>query len=67
MPLASPLLVVPIPLQSPDADVSMDLQTALMEIYDEAAYDLSFNYGESPLPPTFSEEEPTWIAAQLKE
>lgn len=45
----------------------MDLQTALMEIYDEAAYDLSFNYGESPLPPTFSEEEPTWIAAQLKE
>jgi hypothetical protein len=57
---------VPIPLQPPDEDVPLDLQTALREIYDEAAYDLSLNYNESPPPPAFSEEEEAWIVARLK-
>ncbi|MDB9529515.1 DUF4058 family protein [Oscillatoria sp. CS-180] len=64
--LASPLPVVPIPLQPPDKDVPLDLQSAMAEIYDEAAYDLSLNYSEPPPPPSFSEEEDAWILAQLK-
>lgn len=67
VPLTSPLPVVPIPLQPPDEDVPLELQAALVEIYDEAAYDLSLNYGELPPPPAFSKEEETWMAAQLEQ
>jgi hypothetical protein len=66
VPLAAPLPVVPIPLKPPDEDVPLDLQTALRDIYDEAAYELSLNYNESPPPPAFSEEEDAWIVARLK-
>jgi hypothetical protein len=47
--LPDPLPVIPVPLQSPDADVLLDLTAALYQIYDEAFYNLLIDYRQ-PLP-----------------
>lgn len=59
------LPTIPVPLRDPDPDISLDLATALNEIYDEAAYDLSINYSESPPPPPLSEAEQQWVRQLL--
>jgi hypothetical protein len=59
--LPTPLPVVPVPLQAPDSDVPLDLQTALTAIYDEAAYDLTLNYRQVPPPPVFSDIDSKWM------
>ncbi len=64
--LPTPLPVVPVPLQEPDLDVPLDLQAVLNAIYDEAAYDLSLDYDQSPPPPVFSEEDADWLQTQLQ-
>ena len=46
--LRDTLPIIPVPLRSPDAEVPLDLPLALTSIYDEAAYDLSIDYSESP-------------------
>jgi Protein of unknown function (DUF4058) len=51
MNLKDALPIVPIPLQNTDPDAVLDLGQALREIYDEAAYDLSIDYAETPPPP----------------
>ncbi len=51
MNLKDALPIVPIPLQSTDPDAVLDLGQALREIYDEAAYDLSIDYAETPPSP----------------
>jgi Protein of unknown function (DUF4058) len=51
------LPVLPIPLRSPDPDVPLDLEQALAEIYEEAGYDLSIDYTQSPPPPALPESE----------
>jgi hypothetical protein len=45
---------IPLPLLPPDTDVVLDLPAALTAIYEEAAYDLSIDYSQSPPPPEFS-------------
>lgn len=55
--LPTPLPTVAIPLHAPDADVPLDLQTALTEIYDEAAYELTLDYSQTPPPPALSTDE----------
>ncbi|NJN31652.1 MAG: DUF4058 family protein [Synechococcales cyanobacterium RM1_1_8] len=55
--LADPLPTVPLPLREPDGEVALDLDAALRAIYDEAAYDLSIDYGEAPPPPKLSDAE----------
>jgi len=59
--LSDSLPVVPVPLRLPDPDVPLDLSSALRTVYDEAAYDLSVNYGAPPPPPPLSPEEETWM------
>jgi len=51
------LPVVPVPLAAPDPDVPLDLQGALVAIYDEAAYELSLDYDQLPPPPELSADE----------
>jgi len=46
--LPDPLPIIPVPLRSPDVDVPLDLATALHDIYDEAFYNLSIDYCQSP-------------------
>ncbi|WP_299492693.1 DUF4058 family protein [Acaryochloris sp. IP29b_bin.137] len=48
--------ILPVPLKSPDLDVSLDLPSAIAPLYDEAGYDLSINCTEAP-PPALSESE----------
>jgi len=52
-------------LRPPDAEVCLDLPLALTSIYDEAAYDLSIDYSQSPPPPLFSEADTQWMQALL--
>lgn len=67
LPLALPdaLPILPIPLKSPDADVALDLPTALQGVYDEAAYELSIDYTDLPPPPALSEGDRDWMAMVL--
>jgi hypothetical protein len=62
--LPQPLPVVPVPLRPPDADVLLDLATALATIYDRAAYDLSIQYTQPPPPPPLSAEVQAWLQAR---
>ena len=63
--LSTRLPVVPVPLQAPDSDVPLALQSALTAVYDEAAYDLSLDYSQPPPPPALSKEDAEWLQAQL--
>ena len=49
--LADKLPVLPVPLREPDPDVVLDLGAVLTAVYDEAAYELSIDYSQSPPPP----------------
>jgi len=57
--LADRLPAVPVPLLAPDPDVPLELASALSAIYEEAAYELSVDYGQPP--PPFSAEETEWL------
>jgi hypothetical protein len=63
--LLQPLPTIPVPLRAPDDDVLLDLGAAFGTVYDEAAYDLSIDYTQSPPPPVFSAEDNQWIAQQI--
>ena len=62
--LSQPLPPVPVPLLPGDADVELDLQAALADVYDLFSYDLAVNYSRAPDPPLRAAEE-TWARAQL--
>ena len=64
--LSTSLPIVPVPLNEPDPEVPLDLQAVLNAIYDEAAYDLSIGYDQSPPPPAFSDVDADWLQKQLK-
>ncbi len=64
--LQEPLPVVPVPLLSPDPDVSLDLGAALRTVYDSAGYDLDVDYTADPFPP-LEGEDAVWAAQLLRE
>jgi len=64
--LQDTLPIVPVPLRPPDTEVRLDLPSALTSIYDEAAYDLSIDYSQSPPPPVFSEADTHWMCALMR-
>jgi hypothetical protein len=66
MRLPDPLPVLPVPLSPPDLDVPLELGAALGAIYDEAAHDLSIDYGAPPPPPPLSEEDAAWMKTLLE-
>jgi Protein of unknown function (DUF4058) len=57
------LPTIPVPLRTPDADIPLELSSALEEIYDEAAYDLSIDYSQPPPPPALSASDTRWMEA----
>lgn len=63
--LARSLPVVPVPLNATEADVPLDLQAALDAIYDEAAYDLSLDYSQSPPPPALADADLEWLKSHV--
>jgi Protein of unknown function (DUF4058) len=62
--LQQSLPIVPVPLKEDDLDVALDLGVALAEIYDEAGYDLSIDYTQSPPPPALSVADQSWLRSQ---
>ena len=46
--LSTPLPTVAVPLLAGDADVSLDLQQAMSNVYDLAGYDLAVDYSVPP-------------------
>ena len=63
--LQDTLPIIPVPLKEPDPDAVLDLQNALNTIYDEAGYDLSIDYKQSPPPPALNQTDIDWIEARL--
>jgi len=59
--LRDTLPIIPVPLRLPDVEILLDLPRALQSIYDEAAYDLSIDYRQSPPPPPCSETDRQWM------
>lgn len=64
--LREPLPVVPVPLLPPDKDVPLDLQTAVNNCFSLVGYERLLNYKEPPPPPTFPEEDASWIMERLQ-
>lgn len=67
MTLQDILPTIPVPLREPDSDAVLDLQAALNAIYDEAGYDLSIDYTQSPPLPAFSEGDREWMRNLLNQ
>jgi hypothetical protein len=64
--LDTPLPVLPVPLRSPDADIPLDIKTAVTTIYEESDYDRTIDYRQPPPPPSLSRQEKTWVDAHLQ-
>lgn len=57
--------VVPVPLREGDADVPLDLTSALQRIYASARYDLRIDYRADPPAPALPPDDAAWLAEQL--
>jgi hypothetical protein len=64
--LRDPLPVVPVPLRRPDPDVALDINAALAQIHESAAYERRIDYRSDPPPPTLSEEDAKWLDSYLR-
>ncbi len=60
-----PLPVLPVPLASPDPDLSLALQPMIEAIYERSRYYRSIDYSR-PLVPALSAEEQNWLTEQLR-
>jgi hypothetical protein len=62
--LQQSLPIIPVLLKPEDADVALDLGAALVEIYDEAGYDLSIDYTQSSPPPALTVADESWCRSR---
>ncbi|MEM1120821.1 MAG: DUF4058 family protein [Bacteroidota bacterium] len=63
--LLDKLPTVPVPLLEGDKDAMIDLQKALTACYEEAAYDLSINYQQTPPPPALTDSQRDWLSRNV--
>lgn len=56
----------PLPLQSKDAEVQVELQTLLSGVYERAGFDLAVDYTQPAIPP-LKGEDAAWADALLRE
>ncbi|MFZ4635068.1 MAG: DUF4058 family protein [Saprospiraceae bacterium] len=63
--LHSPLPVIPIPLDAPDADVPLNIQAALNLATERGMYHLSIDYQVEPPLPALKDEHKTWLKSIL--
>lgn len=59
------LPAIPVPLATPDPDLSLDLQPMIEEIYRRSRYARSIDYTRPAVPP-LSRAETTWLKQQLR-
>lgn len=57
--------VFALPLKPGDAEVPVDLQTLVLQIYNQARYDLAINYRQEPVP-LLQEADRAWADALLQ-
>ncbi len=62
--LDQPLPSVPVPLLPGDADVGLDLQAALTNVYDVVGYDLAIDYSKPPEAP-LDWDSAKWAAGRI--
>src|SRR6266545_4130168 len=62
VPLEAPLPAFRVPLRKKDADIRLDLQALLEQVYRKGRYHLTINYHEPPDPP-LTREEAKWARA----
>lgn len=55
-----------LPLQPGDTEPLVDLQSLLVEVYDQARFDMAIDYRREPVPP-LKEEDRIWADAVLRE
>lgn len=60
-----PLPPIPIPLSAPDADIILDVQPLVDEIYSRARYYLDINYKQTPA--SLDPAEAAWLETALRE
>jgi hypothetical protein len=56
---------IPVPLREPDPESLIELGAALAAVYDEAGYDLSIDYTQSPPSPALDEADTAWMRQLL--
>jgi hypothetical protein len=64
--LQDPLPVIGIPLRAGEADVELDLQALINQVYEQGRYYLLIDYTQPP-PPPLSDEEAQWVESWLRE
>ncbi|MEO0378129.1 MAG: DUF4058 family protein, partial [Cyanobacteria bacterium P01_A01_bin.17] len=64
--LQCPIPTFPLPLNPDAAEVFVDVQSLLKQVYERASYDLAIDYTQEPVPP-LSHEETAWADAVLRE
>lgn len=60
------LPVVPVPLRAPDADVALDLNTLIPQMYEWASLGRWIDYRQAPPLPHLTEAEEAWLDQHLK-
>ncbi|KYC40502.1 hypothetical protein WA1_25605 [Scytonema hofmannii PCC 7110] len=55
----------PLPLKPKDAELSIDLQSLVLQVYNQARYDLAIDYHQDPIPP-LQEADRIWVDALLQ-
>lgn len=60
-----PLPVIPVPLDSPDPDLSLNLQPLIEDIFTRSRYARRIDYSR-PLTPTLPADEAAWLSQQLR-
>lgn len=61
------LPIVPVPLRTPDQDVTVDLAAALAQVYEQGAYALRCDYHNDPPGPELNPEDAAWLNTRLRE
>ncbi|MCU0494144.1 MAG: DUF4058 family protein [Chloroflexaceae bacterium] len=57
---------IPVPLRTPDPDVTFDLAEAFARVYELGAYDYRIDYRNDPPAPALAPAERTWLDEQLR-
>jgi Protein of unknown function (DUF4058) len=63
--LDHPLPSIPVPLLKGDAEITLDLQSALQNVYDLGGFDLVLDYSKAP-PVALRDDQAAWVAERLR-
>ena len=64
--LADRLPVLPVPLREPDPDTPLDLEAAVVSVYERGAYATQIDYQQPPPPPALPKPEADWLEVLLR-